>query len=227
MGDLSPQAQAKLLRFLENGEFYRVGSSQKRHIRTRIVSATNKDLSAMMDEGTFRHDLYFRLGVVTVHIPSLNERREDVIPLAQHFLVLYSAKYHKQFTSISKEAVKALQEHHWVGNVRELRNIIERGVLIGRGPELKLEDMGMSMGGRTETGGRAAGEIFPDEEPLIPPEGFDLMKAIEEYERRYIKAALKYAEGNESRAARLLHICLLYTSPSPRDRTRSRMPSSA
>ncbi|HNR51079.1 MAG: Nitrogen regulation protein NR(I) [Deltaproteobacteria bacterium ADurb.BinA179] len=206
VGDLSPQAQAKLLRFLENGEFYRVGSSQKRHIRTRIVSATNKDLSAMMDEGTFRHDLYFRLGVVTVHIPSLNERREDVIPLAQHFLVLYSAKYHKQFTSISKEAVKALQEHHWVGNVRELRNIIERGVLIGRGPELKLEDMGMSMGGRTETGGRAAGEIFPDEEPLIPPEGFDLMKAIEEYERRYIKAALKYAEGNESRAARLLHM---------------------
>jgi len=206
VGDLSPQAQAKLLRFLENGEFYRVGSSQKRHIRTRIVSATNKDLSAMMDEGTFRHDLYFRLGVVTVHIPSLNERREDVIPLAQHFLVLYSAKYHKQFTSISREAVKALQEHHWVGNVRELRNIIERGVLIGRGPELKLEDMGMSMGGRTETGGRAAGEIFPDEEPLIPPEGFDLMKAIEEYERRYIKAALKYAEGNESRAARLLHM---------------------
>ena len=206
VGDLSPQAQAKLLRFLENGEFYRVGSSQKRHIRTRIVSATNKDLSAMMDEGTFRHDLYFRLGVVTVHIPSLNERREDVIPLAQHFLVLYSAKYHKQFTSISKEAVKALQEHHWVGNVRELRNIIERGVLIGRGPELKLEDMGMSMGGRTETGGRAAGEIVPDEEPLIPPEGFDLMKAIEEYERRYIKAALKYAEGNESRAARLLHM---------------------
>ena len=205
VGDLSPQAQAKLLRFLEEGEFYRVGSTQVRRIRTRIVSATNKDLERMMEEGTFRHDLYFRLGVVTVHVPSLNERKEDVLPLAQHFLVMYSTKYNKQFTGISKEAVKALQEHHWVGNVRELRNIIERGVLIGKGPELKLEDMGMN-GNRRKAGVKAAVESFPDEKPVIPPEGFDLVTALEEYERRYIKAALEYAEGNESRAARLLHM---------------------
>lgn len=206
VGDLSLQAQAKLLRFLEYGEFYRIGSIQKRHIRTRIVSATNKDLNVMMEEGSFRYDLYFRLGVVTVHVPSLNERREDVIPLAQHFLVLYSTKYHKSFTKISKETMKALQDHHWVGNVRELRNVIERGVLIGKGPELKIEDMGISMSSRGAGRAAEAAMLLPDENPVIPPEGIDLMQEVEEYQRRYIKAALRYAEGNESRAARLLRM---------------------
>lgn len=206
VGDLSLQAQAKLLRFLENGEFYRVGSTQKRHIRTRIVSATNKDLDGMMGEGSFRHDLYFRLGVVTVHVPSLNERREDILPLAEHFLVLFSAKYHKKFTRIAASTRKALQERHWVGNVRELKNLIERGVLMGKGPDLKLEDLGMRVSGR-EGGKSADHEAFlPEEELVIPPEGIDLMKAVGEYELRYIKAALRYAEGNESRAARLLHM---------------------
>jgi len=93
-----------------------------------------------------------------------------------------------------------------VGNVRELRNLIERGVLIGKGPELKLEDMGMSTPGRGGDKNAAGKASFPGEDPVIPPEGFDLMEAIEEYERRYIKAALKYAEGNESRAARLLRM---------------------
>jgi len=206
VGDLSLQAQAKLLRFLEDGEFYRVGSTQKHHIRTRIVSATNKDLRDLMEQSLFRNDLYFRLGVITVHVPSLNERKEDIMALANHFLVTFSAKFHKKYKGISKEAKQALQEHHWVGNVRELKNLIERGVLIGKGPELKLEDMGMNMSGRG--GGKRAAEkvYFPDEDPAIPPEGIDLIQAVTEYERRYIKAALKYAEGNESKAARLLHM---------------------
>ena len=206
VGDLSLQAQAKLLRFLEDGEFYRVGSTQKHHIRTRIVSATNKDLNSMIEQGFFRNDLYFRLGVVTVHVPSLNERREDIVPLANHFLLMFSTKFQKKYTRISKDARKALQEHHWVGNVRELKNLIERGVLIGKGPELKLEDMGMNMPGRGGGKGPAGKVFFPDEDPAIPPEGIDLMQAVTEYERRYIKAALKYAEGNESKAARLLHM---------------------
>ncbi|HVN70891.1 MAG TPA: sigma-54 dependent transcriptional regulator [Desulfomonilia bacterium] len=206
VGDLSLQAQAKLLRFLEDGEFYRVGSTRKRHIRTRIVSATNKDLNDMMEQGLFRNDLYFRLGVVTVHVPSLNERRGDIIPLAKYFLDMFSTKFHKKYTRISKDAKEALQEHHWVGNVRELKNLIEHGVLIGKGPELKLEDMGMNMPGLG--GGKRSAEkvVFPDEDPTIPPEGIDLMEEVKEYERRYIKAALKHAEGNESKAARLLHM---------------------
>jgi DNA-binding NtrC family response regulator len=206
VGDLSLQAQAKLLRFLEDGEFYRVGSTQKRHIRTRIVSATNKDLDAMMEQGLFRNDLYFRLGVVTVHVPSLNDRRGDILPLANHFLVLYSTKFRKKFKRISKEAGEALRQHHWTGNVRELKNLIERGVLIGEGPELKLGDMAMSLPGEGRDKRSAGKAAFPDEEPDIPPEGIDLAAAVEEYERRYIRAALKQAEGNESKAARLLHM---------------------
>ena len=206
VGDLSLQAQAKLLRFLENGEFYRVGSAQRRRIRTRIVSATNKDLGSMMDEGEFRHDLYFRLSVVTVRLPSLNERKEDIIPLARHFLVLYSSKYSKTFTGISKKAATALQEHHWVGNVRELKNVIERGVLIGTGPELTIEDMGLAGNGTRGGMGSAPWDPLPEGEPAIPPEGIDLAREIEELQRRYIRSALRYAEGNESRAARLLHM---------------------
>jgi DNA-binding NtrC family response regulator len=202
VGDLSLQAQAKLLRFLEDGEFYRVGSTQKHHIRTRIVSATNKDLNDMMDQGLFRNDLYFRLGVVTVHVPSLNERREDIIPLANYFLDMFSTKFHKKYTRISKDAKKALQEHQWVGNVRELKNLIERCVLVGKGPELKLKDMSMNMPGRGKRKVAGGKDLFPDGDPIIPPEGFDLMEAIKEYEKRYINAALKYAEGNESKAAR-------------------------
>lgn len=205
VGDMGLEAQAKLLRFLEDGEFYRVGSTQRRHIRTRIVSATNKNLSDLTEQGLFRNDLYFRLGVVTVHVPSLNERTGDILPLAQHFLVQYSAKFQRKFTGISPEAQKVLQAHRWVGNVRELKNLIERGVLLGRGPELKPEDMGLNMLDH-DPKDIARKDSFPDEDPLIPAEGIDLMAAVKEYERRYIKAALKYAQGNESKAARLLHM---------------------
>ena len=160
----------------------------------------------MMEQSLFRNDLYFRLGVITVNVPSLNERKEDIIPLANHFLLTFSTKFHKKYKGISKEVKQALQEHHWVGNVRELKNLIERGVLIGKGPELKLEDMGMNKLSRG--GGKLSAEkvFFPDEDPAIPPEGINLMQAVMEYERRYIKAALKHAEGNESKAARLLHM---------------------
>ncbi|MCU0577087.1 MAG: sigma-54 dependent transcriptional regulator [Desulfobacterota bacterium] len=202
VGDLSAQAQAKLLRFLESGEFYRVGSTAKRTIRTRIVSATNRDLDAMMQEGSFRKDLYFRLGVITVEVPSLNERTGDILPLANTFLVMFSDKFRKNFTAISAEARAALKGHAWAGNVRELRNVIERGVLIGKGPELSMEDLGIREtprhceAERTEAAAR----------PVIPPEGVDLDELEREFERRYIEEALRMAEGNESRAARLLRM---------------------
>jgi DNA-binding NtrC family response regulator len=204
VGDLSLQSQAKLLRFLEEGEFYRVGSTQKRNLRTRVVSATNKDLEEMMEQGLFRRDLYYRLGVVEVHVPSLNERKGDILPLANHFLFMFSQKFRKKFTRMSDEALRALYDHHWVGNVRELKNLIERGVLIGSGPELTIDDMGMLKGKR--------GKPSPDrdlpagEGALIPAEGFDLPLALEEFEGRYLKEALRLAGGNESQAARLLNM---------------------
>ncbi|HPI93444.1 MAG TPA: sigma-54 dependent transcriptional regulator [Deltaproteobacteria bacterium] len=202
VGDLSAQAQAKLLRFLESGEFYRVGSTARRTIRTRIVSATNRNLSRMMEEGTFRRDLFFRLGVITVDVPSLSERKEDIIPLANTFLVMFGRKFGKTFTAISPEAGEALKAHAFTGNVRELRNLIERGVLIGSGPELTVEDLGI---GKDSPRNEEAHAAAPDR-PVIPPEGVDFDELEKDFERRYIEEALRMAGGNESGAARLLRM---------------------
>jgi len=142
VGDLSAEAQAKLLRFLENGEYYRVGGTQKHTVKTRIVAATNKDLSGLIADGQFREDLYFRLAVVKIEIPSLNERRDDILPIAKHFLLEFSRKFSKTFTAIDPEAEEALKQYVWTGNVRELRNMIERGTLLAEGPTLKVKDLG-------------------------------------------------------------------------------------
>ena len=115
VGDLSTAAQAKLLRFLEEGTFYRIGGTKKIHVQTRVVSATNRNLEKKIEEELFRNDLYFRLGVIKVTIPSLNERVEDIIPLAKHFLYGFSTKFSKSFTGIAPEAESALKEHKWVG----------------------------------------------------------------------------------------------------------------
>jgi DNA-binding NtrC family response regulator len=203
VGDLSLEAQAKLLRFLEAGEFYRVGGTKKLHIKTRVVSATNKEINKMIDQDLFRKDLYFRLGVINVQIPSLNERREDIMLLARHFLLEFNRKFNKKFTGISSEAENGLMNYNWTGNVRELKNMIERGVLTGRGPELNLRDLGLEK----MTNGK-------DMEPAlrltpfapIPPEGIDLSSVEKALEKFYIDEAFKMAKGNESKAAKLLNI---------------------
>jgi DNA-binding NtrC family response regulator len=198
VGDLSPEAQAKLLRFLESGEFHRLGSTKKQRVRTRIVSATNKDLSALMDQGFFRRDLYFRLGVILVKVPSLNERKEDVLPLARHFLVEFNRKFGRDFTGIGPQAVHALLAHRWSGNIRELKNLIERGVLIGEGPELRPCDLGLP---------EAPCGAPPDLSlPSMPDTGVDLPALERAFARHYIEQALRLSGGNESEAARLLNI---------------------
>ncbi|HNY65767.1 MAG TPA: sigma-54 dependent transcriptional regulator [Deltaproteobacteria bacterium] len=204
VGDLSLDAQAKLLRFLQNGEFYRVGSTQKRTLSTRVVSATNRDLEAMMEQGLFRQDLYYRLGVVKVRVPSLNDRREDIVPLAETFLLTFSRKFGKTFTSISPEAVKALTEHRWTGNVRELKNVVEQGVLVGEGPVLELKDLGLARSASARAGepSRETGAV--PEAPLIPPEGIVFEEVEKDFRRRYFEEALRLSGGNECRAAKLL-----------------------
>lgn len=203
IGDLSLEAQAKLLRFLEDSKFYRIGGTKKLQIQTRVVSATNKDLDGMINKGLFRKDLYFRLGVIKVQVPSLNERRDDIIPLANHFLMKFSNKFGKTFTGISPQAVNALMAHRWVGNVRELRNFIERGVLTGKGPELTLQDIGIEGRDRDEILEQATNK--PDF-PSIPSMGIDLSSIQESMEKYYIKEALKIAGDNESKAAKLLNM---------------------
>ncbi|UCH08167.1 MAG: sigma-54-dependent Fis family transcriptional regulator, partial [Deltaproteobacteria bacterium] len=203
VGDLSLEAQAKLLRFLEEGEFYRVGGTKMLRIQTRVVSATNKNLDLMIGQGFFRKDLYFRLGVIKVQIPSLNERPEDIIPLAKYFLYEFSNKFGKAFTGITPEAENALMSYRWTGNVRELRNLIERGVLTGQGPELKPRDFGIEELRDDEASERKEAHMgFP---PLSPA-GIDISSVQESLERFYIKEALKIAGGNETKAARLLNL---------------------
>ncbi|MCG6911355.1 MAG: sigma-54 dependent transcriptional regulator [Deltaproteobacteria bacterium] len=201
VGDLSPQAQAKLLRFLESGEFYRLGGSQRMEIKTRVVSATNRDLVKMMAAGDFRKDLYFRLGVVRVKIPSLNERPDDVLPLAKHFLKEFSERFGKKFSGISTEAQQALLHYNWTGNVRELKNVMEAAVLVARGPELLRADLEPAF---PDGGGDAVAADWPDCKEEFPEEGFCLTSRLAGIEKRYIQKALRVAGGNESQAARLL-----------------------
>jgi transcriptional regulator with PAS, ATPase and Fis domain len=203
VGDLSLEAQAKLLRFLELGEFYRVGGTKKLQIQTRVISATNKDLDHMIEDGHFRKDLYFRLGVIKVQVPSLNERPGDIVALAKYFLQEFSKKFNKKFTSISREAEHDLLGHNWTGNVRELKNLVERAVLIGNGPALTEKELGLDVSGR---GQQSAKLDIIEQLPSLTAEGLNLSEQLQSLEKHYIEAALKIARGNESQAARLLRL---------------------
>ena len=203
IGDLSLEAQAKLLRFLEQGEFYRVGGTRKIHINTRVVSATNKNLDRLIDLGQFRKDLYFRLGVIKVQVPALNQRPDDILPLAKYFLQEFSKKFGKKFSGISTAARNALLAHNWAGNVRELKNLMEAAVLVGRGPELSAANLGLEAGPRQLHPEPAQNGISL---PPLPPEGIDLTARLQFIEKHYMEAVLAAAEGNESQAARLLNL---------------------
>ncbi len=201
LGDLSLPAQAALLRFLETGEFYRIGSTKKHHVQTRVVSATNKDLDEMIETDRFRRDLYFRIGVVKLEIPSLNDRRSDILSLAAFFLDRFNTKFSKNITWFSPEAEERLTTHHWTGNVRELKNLMERGVLVAKGSKLTPGDMGFSEPDR-DPAKASASTLFPP----LSPDGVDLSLLQEQMEQFYISEALRLSKGNESQAAKLLNI---------------------
>ena len=201
VGDMSLEAQGKLLRFLEGGEYYRVGCPKKLKVQTRVVSATNKNLEGMIRQGLFRSDLYYRIGVVRIQVPSLNEHPDDIIPLARYFFVQFARKFGKTFTGIALETEEALRCFQWQGNIRELRNVIERGTLVSKGPYLTVQDLSLGTTSATEPLGRAApGAGFP----ALPPDGIKLTEVLEQAERHYMDEALKLTAGNESRAAQLL-----------------------
>jgi DNA-binding NtrC family response regulator len=203
VGDLSLAAQAKLLRFLELGEFYRVGETRKRRVQTRVVSATNKNLKEMISNNLFRKDLYFRLGVIRVEIPSLNERQEDILPFCSYFIDKFNRKFNKKITGLSPEGEAVLLAHDWSGNVRELKNLIERGVLTARETLLSLDNLGLAnQSAATET--RPPGDKSPF--PPLPADGIDLSQMETAMERYYLQQAYQMAKGNESKAARLLKL---------------------
>jgi DNA-binding NtrC family response regulator len=204
VGDLSAEAQAKLLRFLESGEYFRVGGTRRLQVQTRVISATNRDLIAMAQEGAFRMDLYYRLAVLKIEVPSLNQRRGDILPIAKFFLEKFTKKFGKAYTGLSPEAIDALEKFNWTGNVRELRNMIERAVLLGSGTVLNLGQLGVQSNGPTPQ------ECPPESNhsellPPLSPRGIDLPDIIQTIEKKYFKQALELAAGNTSKAAKLLN----------------------
>jgi DNA-binding NtrC family response regulator len=203
VGDLSTEAQAKLLRFLEEGEYYRVGGTRKLTVRARVVSATNRNPQELIGKGLFREDLYYRLAVARVELPSLTARRDDIIPIALHFLLEFNRKFGRSFNGFSREAREALMRHGWKGNVRELRNFVERGVLVGKGAELTREDLGLGEGNVSMERHSADKDLL---HPPLSPEGVDLREAHESVDRHFFSEALRLTGGNETQAAELLRI---------------------
>lgn len=176
--------QAKLLRVLETGEMERVGSSKTRRVNARVLSATNADVRAEAEAGRFRADLLFRLNTVEIHLPPLRERREDIPPLAAHFLSRYGMRYRKQIEGLEPAAIQAMLQYAWPGNVRELDHTMERAVLMARGPRIEVMDLGLNT-------------------PRISSQGLEEMD-LETVEGILIRKALTRCNGNVSQAAEAL-----------------------
>ncbi|MCF6247889.1 MAG: sigma-54 dependent transcriptional regulator [Desulfobacula sp.] len=202
VADLSPAGQAKLLRFLESGKFYKVGGTKEYRIKTRVVSATNKDIQVLVEKEKFRKDLFFRLCVVKASIPSLNDRKEDIVPLAKHFLYEYNQKFSKKIKGFSDQAWTLLLSHSFTGNVRELKNIIERAVLISKDKQILDSDLGLISNEESlfNNNGLSTADIH------LAPEGIDLSIHLTAVEKKYMAQAMVLAKGNESQAARLLNM---------------------
>jgi DNA-binding NtrC family response regulator len=196
VSELMPTIQAKLLRFLENKEFYRVGGTEKKKVDVRVVAATNKKLEAMISEGLFREDLYYRLNVAKIYLPPLRERKEDIMPLAFLFMQKFNEKFGKNFNAISKEGQDLLARHPWQGNVRELRNCIERILLMEEGQEIKREHLASVLVARQMQPCQNIYEID------IPSTGIKL----DELTKELIRKAVEMKDGNKVHAAKLLGI---------------------
>ena len=194
IGDMPMPLQAKLLRFLEERKFRRVGGTAEIEVDVRVIAATNSDLEAMVEAKSFRRDLFYRLSVIPLELPPLRERVEDIRELAALFVERFAQEFRKSVNSISPEALKALEQHDWPGNIRELRNVLERATLLCRTDRVEVSDLPRSFQDiSSDAGDDVAARI-------LGPGGLDL----EELERSLIKRALELEGGNQSAAARLL-----------------------
>ncbi len=188
IGEMSQELQPKLLRLLENGTYFRVGDTKEQKADIRLISATNRSLQAEIAEGHFRNDLYYRIAVFTISLPALRERRQDIIPLANHFLAVFAAKIGKKLYDFDDATTMALQKNEWKGNVRELKNVIERAVIMEDSPAVTLQSL-------------------PPEIQTVGETGTSAMD-LSTIERLHIQKVLKYTNGNKAEASRLLNIGL-------------------
>jgi len=191
IGDLPLELQPKLLRFLENGSYYRVGETTERKTEIRLIAATNRDLQKGIENNHFRGDLYYRIAVFSIELPALRERGKDISLLAQHYLKIYAGKTNKNIQSISKEAIAALQKSKWNGNIRELKNVIERAVILEDSNMLTINSLPFEIS-QTQTEGQSIASSFH----------------LADVEKLHIQKVLNYTKGNKTEAARLLDIGL-------------------
>ncbi len=186
IGEMPVGLQAKLLRFLDSGEFRRVGGNKALHVDVRVIAATNKDLPAMIKTGNFREDLYYRLNVINITIPPLRERKEDITELSRHFLEKYARKLAKHVRDFTAESLELLIAYRWPGNVRELENVVERAVIVCESGTIGAEDLSIPS--------------------YAGIEAMSFNPSLEEMEKEYILRVLKETGGNQSKASQLLGI---------------------
>jgi len=215
IGEMSPMLQVKLLRVLERRTFKRVGGTKDITVNIRILSATNQDLERMVREGGFREDLYYRLKVVPLYVPPLRERREDIMPLMRLFMERFSRQFKREFRDVTPAAERMLLEYAWPGNIRELKNLMERTVLLETGPTLDVAQL--KIGPRTRAAADASLGQRVDEmvTGAIPTAGIPFEALVEELERALIMRASYATKWNQSRTAELLNL--------KRDKLRYRM----
>jgi DNA-binding NtrC family response regulator len=192
VGDIPQSIQVKLLRVLQEHQFERVGGTEKIEVDVRIIAATNKNLEQKIKAGTFREDLFYRLNVVSIIIPPLRERKEDILPMIEGFIEKYGKENNKEKLEISKETVDMLMKYNYPGNVRELENIIERAVVLTRGKVITLNDLPMNIKG------------FKEEKTLAALGEGNLTEQVEALEKKLIFDALQESGGNQTKAGKLL-----------------------
>lgn len=202
IGEMQPALQAKMLQLIEEKCFRRIGGTRKIVTDIRIVAATNRDLKKALEEGSFRQDLYWRLNVINILLPPLRERAEDIIPLVEHFIGLYSREFHKPAKRISEEARLVLERYAWPGNVRELSNTVERIMILEDGERLLPEHLPAAMTRDLESTGPPASPGAGGSKATAGD--FDLKRLTEDFQARTIAAALEKTRGNRTEAARLL-----------------------
>ncbi len=197
IGNMTASTQTKVLRVLQEREFERLGGSRTVKVDVRLVAATNKNLEEAIHRGEFREDLYYRLNVVTITVPPLRERKEDIVPLATHFIERFGRELHKDVRGLDPSAVRALKRHTWPGNIRELENAVERAVLMAEGRYVTEEDLHLGPDGRG-----AAGDNVASLNLRLPPNGIPL----DELERQAILEALRISNWVQKDAAQFLGI---------------------
>jgi DNA-binding NtrC family response regulator len=189
IGDVAPEIQSKLLRFLQEREFERLGGTEPTRVDVRIIAATNRNLDAAVKQGGFRGDLYYRLNVIPIILPALRDRKEDIPELARFFADRFSKESKKELVEITEDAIEKLTAYDWPGNVRELANLIERAIVLGHGSKITLRDLAPGIASA---------------ETVSPSDELSYHEAVDGYRRQVILRVLVQTQGNRAAAARLL-----------------------